>query len=73
MELVQIRADFRRCSPDTAMTMVALQLSDFAFFRSSTEFGTVSAWDMDLDRSHSNLAFNLNGKEFGFSVRCLKD
>jgi uncharacterized protein (TIGR02145 family) len=40
---------------------------------SSSEYGTVSAWDRGLD-CHSGVANqSYSGKQCGFSVRCLRD
>lgn len=45
----------------------------YGYWWGSTEVDSSSAWASYLDYSSSNLGLNGNGKEYGFSVRCVKD
>jgi uncharacterized protein (TIGR02145 family) len=40
---------------------------------SATEFGATSAWHRGMSYASSNVFRNIYYKEYGFSVRCLKD
>ena len=48
-------------------------LNGDADFWSSTQGSANSAYHMNLTSSNSNITFYDSDKEFGFSVRCLKD
>lgn len=50
-----------------------LSLNYYAYFWSSTENNATLAYNVSLDYSSSNIAFGSYGKDYGFSVRCLKD
>ena len=43
------------------------------WYWSSTEFNSTNAWDRLLNNNESTVSRNGNEKQFGFSVRCVKD
>lgn len=48
-------------------------LGNTTYFWSSTEYNTTSAGKVGLGSYDSSIAFGNDGKEYGWSVRCLKD
>ncbi len=45
----------------------------FGYWWSSTEKYSSMAWDIDLWAGESGVGHHYNGKDLGFSIRCLKD
>jgi uncharacterized protein (TIGR02145 family) len=43
------------------------------FWWSSSEYNSISSWIRVLDSGSSSLNKNENGKNYGFSIRCIKD
>lgn len=50
-----------------------INLGDYTYFWSSTEYDATAANNMDLSFGNSSIFLPDYAKEFGFSVRCLKD
>lgn len=51
----------------------SLNLEHFAYFWNSTENGSINTDILYLNGSESNIYLSTNAKDFGLSVRCLKD
>jgi uncharacterized protein (TIGR02145 family) len=47
--------------------------SNFAFFWSSTEYAATDAYYLYLTSSSSTIGFDLSKRDYGYSVRCVKD
>ncbi|HOG20838.1 MAG TPA: FISUMP domain-containing protein, partial [Salinivirgaceae bacterium] len=45
----------------------------YGFWWSATESGVSSAWNRSMNYEYSGVYRDYNGKEYGFSVRCLKN
>ncbi|MBN1791843.1 MAG: PKD domain-containing protein [Bacteroidales bacterium] len=50
-----------------------LSIDDYGSWWSATEYGTGCAWLRSIYYSSSGVVGSYGGKEFGFSVRCVKD
>lgn len=49
------------------------EIRESAHFWSATELGSGDAWFRDVDSRNGNLGISAGSKEYGFSVRCLRD
>ena len=48
-------------------------LTDYAFFWSSTEYSSAGAWDRYLGYGNAGVYRDYDGKAYGFSARCVQD
>ncbi|HOZ30726.1 MAG TPA: fibrobacter succinogenes major paralogous domain-containing protein [Bacteroidales bacterium] len=54
-------------------TGVFADIDNFCAFWTSTENGEYGAWSLDIDKGNRNAVIGYSRKEFGISVRCIKD
>jgi uncharacterized protein (TIGR02145 family) len=48
-------------------------IGSYGYWWGSTEYSTTNAWLRDMSYNYSGVYRNTNTKQFGFSVRCLRD